>query len=162
MLEFTKNIDSAWALTVINNTRYIIGSIYVKLNYENAIDDVMKMLHEAEKLSKKYKALGVILSGDYNARHEAWGDTVHNKYGTQLVDKLDNAQFTIHTANTPTFRTENGSSVIDLIITSTRLSDRIKQCHTNEEVELYSGAPIRGHLPLLSKIVIPNQRHNQW
>ena len=154
----SKHMDSAWGLVVINNARYVVGSIYVKLNYDKAISEVLQMLNEAEKVSKKLKAAGVILAGDYNARHKAWGDTVNNQYGNELFDKIDASQFTVNTAKTPTFRTEKGSSVIDLFITSTRLADKVKHFRTDEEVELFSGAPIRGHLPLLSNLVIPNVR----
>ena len=47
----SNQIDSVWGLVVISNVRYIIGSIYLKLNYNNAISDVLKMLEEAEKMS---------------------------------------------------------------------------------------------------------------
>ena len=156
----SKQIDSVWGLVVISNVRYIIGSIYLKLNYNNAISDVLKMLEEAEKMSKKYKASGVILAGDYNARHGAWGDHVHNKYGNELFEKLDNTKYTICTSDTPTFKTENGSSIIDFFIVSSMLSDEMEKCKTDEEVELFSGAPLRGHFPLISKMVIKNARHN--
>ena len=118
------------------------------------------MLEEAEKVSKKMKATGVILAGDYNARHPAWGDTTHNQYGNKLFDKLDSSRFTIHTSDGPTFKTEKGSSVIDLIISSSRLSYKVKHIRTDEVVELYSGAPLRGHLPLLSNLVIQNMRRD--
>ena len=151
----SKNIDSAWALIVVNNKRYIIGSVYVKLNYNNAISDVLKMLHEAERISKKYKTLGVIVAGDYNARHESWGDRVNNRYGNKLFESLDNMHYTVHSANMPTYRKENGYSVIDLYITSTRLADKIGPVYTDEEVHLNNGAPLKGHLPLLCNIMQP-------
>ena len=148
----SKNMDSAWALIVANNNRYIMGSIYVKLNYGNAITDVLKMLNEAEKISRKYKALGLILAGDFNSKHMSWGDKVHNKYGNELFEKLDNMKYNIHSAKCPTYRTEKGYSVIDLYISSTQLSDKIGLCHTDEEVDLKNGAPLKGHLPVLCNV----------
>ena len=37
----TDNLDTVWALVVVGNTRYIVGNVYLKHHYENAISDVM-------------------------------------------------------------------------------------------------------------------------
>ena len=50
--QISKNIDSSWGLGVINNKRYILGSIYVKLEYNNAISEVIRMLDKAYTLMK--------------------------------------------------------------------------------------------------------------
>jgi hypothetical protein len=39
--EISKNVDSSWGLTVIRNKRYIVGSVYVKLNCPTAISDTV-------------------------------------------------------------------------------------------------------------------------
>ena len=52
----SKNIDTAWGLVSGGGIRYIVGSVYIKLNYKNAIPDLIKMLHTARKLSVKFKA----------------------------------------------------------------------------------------------------------
>ena len=77
----SKELDSTWGLAVIKNKRYIVGSVYVKLNYQKAISDTIQMLKAAQNLTKKLKACGVILSDDYNARHPMWGDAISNSYG---------------------------------------------------------------------------------
>ena len=159
--KLSRNIDSAWVLVVFNNTRYIIGSVYVKRNCNSAIADVVKMLNEAEQLTKTHKASGVILAGDFNARHSLWGNAVHNSYGNELVDKLDTFQFTIHAAKTPTFLQNQGHSNIDFFITSNSLIDMIECCHTDDEVELGSGAPFMGHLPVLSTLITPTNCPNK-
>ena len=148
----SKQIDSAWGLVIVNNRRYVIGSVYVKLNYNNGITDVLKMLNAADTYRKKVKAAGVILTGDLNARHTVWGDTMKNNYGNQLFERLDSNAFTIRYAPSPTFLSENGSSCIDLIIISNNLSRQVHTCYTDDEVELFSGAPTRGHVPLLTEL----------
>ena len=65
------NVDSCWGLVIANNKKFIIGSIYVKLDYPHAIKEVIKMLEKAVKLQKQLKATGVILAGDFNSRHLA-------------------------------------------------------------------------------------------
>ena len=72
--QISKNIDSAWGLGVINKKRYILGSIYVKLGYENAISDAIAMLDKAYLMMNKHKASAVILCGDFNAKHTEWGN----------------------------------------------------------------------------------------
>ena len=124
--KLSKQIDSAWCLTVINNKRYIIGSIYVKLNYHSAIEETVQMLEAAQNITTKLKAVGVILCGDFNARHPMWGDEISNQYGRQLVEKLDNTLFSIVTSNAPTFLCENGSSHINLMIMSNSVAGKWK------------------------------------
>ena len=58
----------------------------------------------------------------------------------------------IITSKTPTFLCENGSSFIDLMIISKNLVSKVETCYTDSEVELFSGAPLRGHVPLIMKL----------
>lgn len=151
-----KNIDCCWGLTVINNTRYIIGNVYVKLGNPSGIDDVISMLGKAQQMNTKLKSKGIILIGDMNARHQMWGDSTSNEYGRKLFEKLDQSQFSIMTADTPSFLCTNGSSCIDLVIVSNNIVNKINNITTDSEVELFSGAPMRGHLPVI--ISIANNR----
>ena len=148
--EVSKNIDASWGLAVIKKKRYILGSIYVKDNYNNAINDAIKMLNKAYTLKSKLKAVGVILSGDFNARHVAWGDRLNDGYGKQLFQQLDNNKFSISCSPTPTYLASNGSSYIDLTIMTNNLVEKMISCETDPIVELHAGAPFRGHVPLLT------------
>ena len=148
----SKNIDSAWGLVIVNNSRYIVGTVYCKLNHGPAIDEIIAMLKKAKSISAQLKVKGTILMGDMNARHEFWGDSTNNKYGQDLIAKLDFSEFSIISTKTPTFLTETGSSVIDLIIVSNNLTERVETPKTDDEVELFSGAPFRGHLPISTRI----------
>ena len=121
--QLSKNIDSAWAVTVIHNKRLIIGSIYLKLNYLEGIQEMITMLTKAQELQLKLKATGIILTGDLNTRHIAWGDSISNTYGRRLVELLDRTKFSILSANSPTFLSTNGCSCIDLMIVTNNLVD---------------------------------------
>ena len=79
--KLSRNIDSCWGLVVINNRRYIIGSVYAKLKYKPAIKEILSMLKAAHDKQAELKATGVILKGDFNARHLSWGDSLNNEYG---------------------------------------------------------------------------------
>ena len=147
--KLSKNIDSCWGLVIANNKKYIIGSVYVKLDYPPAISETIKMLEKAVLMQKELKAIGVILAGDFNARHLAWGDNKITKYGKDLADNLDDTKFTICTSEAPTFLCAGGgSSKIDMFIMTNSLADKMNTCETDEEVELWTGAPNRGHVPV--------------
>ena len=149
------NIDSCWGLILVHGKRYIIGSVYVKLDYNPAIPEILEMLKIAEQMQQKLKATGIILTGDFNARHRSWGDTVNCSNGKKLVESLDHSSYSICTSTTPTFLCVNSSgSFIDLAIISNRLVDSVSKCETNSEVELFSGAPKRGHVPLITEIIV--------
>ena len=153
--KLSTNLDSCWGLVVIEKKRYIIGSIYVKRDYNRAMSEVSTMLNAAEELQRKHKASGIILTGDFNARHFSWGDKLCDKYGNKLVEVIDNTKYTVCTSATPTFLAtkNNGSSIIDLFIVSNNLVESIQSCYTNEEVELHSGSPNRGHVPVIAEMV---------
>ena len=150
--KISKEIDSAWGLAIMNKKRYIVGSIYVKLNYQNAIKDTIALLNKASLTARQMKSCGVILSGDFNARHTVWGDSTTNEYGKLLFDQLDHQKFTVLTSTTPTFLCKNGSSHIDLLIVSNNIANQLNPCYTDEVTELFSGAPLRGHVPLLTTL----------
>ena len=150
--KISKNLDSAWCLAVINNQRIIIGNVYVKLNHHTAIQETIQMIQAAQVEGVKLKTCGIIVVGDFNSRHSLWGDTVNNDYGQQLVDQLDHTAYSIVNPSKPTFLCENGQSFIDLMIVSNTLVGKVKSTTTDDEIELFSGAPLRGHVPLIAEI----------
>ena len=158
--KLSRNLDSCWGLVVISKKRFIIGSIYVKLNHKPAITEVLKMLKAAEQKQTEHKAAGIILTGDFNARHLSWGDRINNYYGSNLAEALDSSKYSICTSNTPTFMCVNGSSYIDLNIVSNNLAEYVDSCKTDEGVELFSGAPIRGHVPLITELLLSSEQRS--
>ena len=144
----SKDIDSAWGLVCGKGFRYIVGSVYLKLSYNNAVKDLLLLLKESKVMCHKFGAKGVLLLGDFNARHQLWGDESNNKYGKELVENLSFQDFSIISSSEPTFLSSNGKSFIDFIITSVALEERVGDIKTDTEVELYSGAPLRGHVPI--------------
>ena len=150
--KISTEMDSAWGLVVVKNTRYIMGSIYVKRNYNKAIPELIQMLSEAHKSMIKMKAAGVLLFGDFNARHVTWGDTKNDVNGNALINQLDYAKFSICSSKSPTFLSVLGSSCIDFVIASNNMTDKIVSIKTDDEVELFSGAPRMGHIPVIFNI----------
>ena len=163
--EKSTEIDSAWAVAIINKKKYIVGSIYVKHHYPDAIKDALTILNHADMKRKSLKAQGIILAGDFNARHPAWGDSKTTSNGKKLFEQLDHTEFKICTAKSPTFLCVDGSSHIDLMLVSVNMVDKISAFHTDNIVELGAGAPDRGHVPLITslnecnpKIQVPKEK----
>ena len=157
--KLSTNIDSCWALVIIDNQRFIIGSIYVKHKYKPAFREIMIMLKAAEKRKVELKAKGILLFGDYNARHLSWGDFLNDDYGNKLVELLDHSLYSISIPKSPTFRCINalyGGSYIDFCIISNSVADLVNICITDDDIELYSGAPKRGHVPVITELVHTN------
>ena len=150
--EVTKEIDSVWSFVVVKNKRLIIGNIYAKHHYNNALEDIMKMLNEAQKKSIQLKAHGIILGGDFNSRHTLWHDKKIDANGRKLVELLDHTKFSIISSKSPSYLCIDGSSNIDLFIVSNNIARSIKSCKTDELIYLHSGAPERGHVPLIAEI----------
>ena len=148
----TKEIDSVWCFVVVKNKRYIVGNIYAKHHYKNALDDVIKMLKVAQNKSKQLKAHGIILGGDFNSRHTLWNDRKIDANGKKLVELLNHTEFSIISSKTPSFLCIDGSSNIDLMIMSNSIARKVKSCKTDDLVYLHSGAPERGHVPLITEI----------
>ena len=155
--KISNNIDSCWGLAVINKTRIIVGSIYVKRDYKPAIQETINMLKEAKNKQKELKAAGIILTGDFNARHQSWGDRLNDYNGKQLVELLDHSEYSVCASKTPTFlAADNANSLIDLFIISNNLADKVENCRTDESIELNSGAPRRGHVPVILELTKSN------
>ena len=125
---------------VINNKRYAIGTVYLKLEHANGVSDLLKMLDLARSCAIKYHASGPLLIGDLNARHTIWGDSSSYKYGNLLSEHLDPMEFSILAPEQPTFLAQNGSSKIDLGIVSNSLVGKISMPMTDNLANLYSGA----------------------
>ena len=149
--QLSKNIDTAWGLITGRGIRQIVGSVYLKLGYKDAVNDIVRMLAHAKSLGNKLGAKGTSVFGDFNARHLLWGDTLTNSYGMELANKLDFLDYALSSSNGPTFLSVNGNSHIDLLISSINTEQNFSALSTDPDAELFSGAPIRGHIPVLCK-----------
>ena len=94
---------------------------------------------------------GVLFLGDCNAGHCSWGDSICNPNGYLLLESLS-AEDNILKNGEATFMSSNGSSVIDLCIVSGRICTQVGfELTTDPNIELFTGAPQRGHIALIVK-----------
>ena len=89
----------------------------------------------------------LLFLGDLNARHTNWNDSPFNPHGVVLDAKLDLSVKMLNKGE-PTSLTCNGNSVIDLCLISGKISDQTFTLATDKEVELFTGAPNRGQIPV--------------
>ena len=94
---------------------------------------------------------GGIFIGNCNARNVAWGDNNDNLLGT-LLENYIGTDFAILNGPEPTFLAKNDSSVIDLINCCSSICDIPHRNSVDKDVELFSGAPNRGHIPVKVEI----------
>lgn len=86
----------------------------------------------------------VIVMGDFNARHENFGDHDSNTKGRALADFLDQSDYFRIQNTSPTFINSRGSSIIDHILISTPLIQYFD--HQGE----IGDTPVSDHLPLIA------------
>ena len=97
----------------------------------------------------------MLVLGDLNARHSNWGDHIRNNAGHIVDAMLTECSLSVHNLHgQPTFLCVNGHSTIDLLITSTSENNLIADQYTDDTVELFSGAPHRGHVPVITTLAL--------
>ncbi|KAF6040161.1 MAP3K7 [Bugula neritina] len=99
------------------------------------------------------KVDGLMLLGDLNARHESWGDHQQNRTGITLLDFIQRLNMeVVYKHDKPTFLCDNGSSYIDLFVATENIARHCKNQFTDDTVELFTGAPHRGHVPIITML----------
>ena len=131
-----------------NGKNYFVGNVYVKLDCLQGVKDMLQMLDHTQTLSQIHRCSGVILMGDFNARHQLWNDNCINSYGKYIESNFDWTKFCVHDPGRPTFLAKNGNSLIDFNISTTALDPYLRNTKTDNEAILFSGAPLRGHVPV--------------
>ena len=143
-------IDDVFAVFKLLSTTFMIGCIYIKPEQKHEIEILKNTLLKALAFKEKHKIQECIFMGDFNARHHFWGDHRYNDAGLSLCNFLTSNNLHVLNSKEATFTSINGgSSVIDLYISSGQISHLSVSTAVDYETELGSGAPDRGHYPVL-------------
>ena len=144
--------DMIVCIAKVGGIRYFLCSVYSPPNDKGKLQEVLNATNAIIDQMPILKVKGLMMFGDLNARHTTWGDHTHNSAGSVL------SEFTrakglnvIYKHKGPTFLCENGSSHIDLFIGSEGLESSVRNQYTDDTVELFTGAPRRGHVPVITK-----------
>ena len=146
-----KNHDSIWILTVVAGLKVIIGTAYLKPNETASMEKFIKQREKVVNLSHQHNLDEVLFLGDCNAGNCLWGDSICNPNGYLLLESVS-AEDNILNNRIKIFLSSNGSTVIDLCIVSGRIATQVGfELTTDPNVELFTGAPQHGHIPLIVK-----------
>ena len=107
----------------------------------------MDHLRGAREYAEAHRLEGLLFLGDLNARHTNWNDSTVNPNGNVLDGKLDSSVKILNKGE-PIFLACNGNSVNDLCLISGKITNQTFTLATDEDIELLTGAPNRGHLPV--------------
>ena len=149
-------IDAIFTTVSINNESSLIASCYCRpeISTTKSLKDLLNHLGNAWAWCKSKKVKSMLVLGDFNARNAAWGDTKNNARGKLLMEFVEkNDDVMLHSAGVKTFLHSAGGSVIDLSLTFGHLSSQVSSPWTEQCYTLFSGAPQKGHIPVLQNIV---------
>ena len=104
---YKDHLESVWCEISIDNRRILIGSVYVRPDDLVAMGILLKQLEEVDR---EYD--DVILTGDFNAKHQLWYNEGQNKLGVELADHLLSKDLVILNSEEKTFK----NSIIDLTL----------------------------------------------
>ena len=145
-----QDCDIIWCLININNSSVLVASAYTPPNNATKLMKLLNNINQAQAYAVRYKIKSILVFGDFNGRNLMWGDTKNNKHGHKLLEFVDKSNFMLCTPADKTFISpNNGGSVIDLLLGLGPITNTISNNWTDRSTDLFTGAPIRGHFPVL-------------
>ena len=121
----------------LGGNRYFTCSTDSPSNNLSKFTEIKETLRKVADQSTHLRVSGILLLGDQDAHREAWGDHNHNKAGESLLAfKTGLKVIYLH----------DELSYIYLLICSNNRVSKIQNQYTDSSIELFTGAPHRGHL----------------
>ena len=146
------NVAAIFAVATVLGRPMMFASVYS--SPDNNLSVLLKSIQEAWEFCKRNGVPVLHIMGDFNARGIPWGDKVFNQSGHLLDSFCNQHGADILSPLSNTFICVNGGSVIDLGLQFGGSGLAIDGPWTDEEdgLCLFTGAPARGHVPVLSSI----------
>lgn len=94
----------------------ILNISFVSIYIPHPSTSILNEIHEIlQHIPKPF-----LILGDFNCHHQAWGSSISNAYGNQLINIFDNLNLCVLNDGTPTRRTkpEENLSAVDLSIST--------------------------------------------
>lgn len=102
---------------------FCFESVHYFLMYVAPMSNILKYLNYVNDFIIKHKITNYVILGDFNARHISWCK-YNNRNGFTFQNFILNNNLILqNTPYIPTFENKNGTSTIDLIITSNNIVD---------------------------------------
>ena len=143
--------DAIFTIVTIKNIRILVCSVYIPPNATNELKLFLDQLQAVTGQLSHLKCSSLAVFGDFNARHSDWADKTNNKAGQMLSNYVNQSSLTILDRYTgDSFLCDTGGSRIDLAVVSNNLLQLVNDQFSDSDIELFTGAPNRGHLPIWS------------
>ena len=129
----------------ISNRPTLLIAVYI--HPQATINTLTAVLHHMSNVVQQHKAHNVIIVGDFNSRHPAWGDTCTSRTAPRILDFLSNNNMsTLNQIYIPSIPTRPSSgTIIDLIITN--------RCCCVSNIRIADDLNLRSdHQPLLTSL----------
>lgn len=117
--------------------------------------DFLARLQESIKTAKTQ----VLVTGDFNAHHTDWGSKTCNKRGEALSDLISGLGLVVsNEGNTPTFRNQNGTSIIYITIATPTLATKIADWKVLDTISLSD----HSYILYMISTVLPGKIEKTW
>ena len=147
------NIDAVWAQIKLNGRRILVGSVYCRpTDGSNLLNDLLKHMEKVLVYKQKHGYTSFMVYGDFNARHAEWGDHKTGVRGKSLKEFCEQNTLSVCSPFEQTFVCNTGGSVIDLLLVQGHICSKINSQWIEKRTELFTGAPRRGHYPVLHSV----------
>jgi len=147
------NTDAIWAQCKLDGRRILVGSVYCRpIEGTTHLKRLLGNLEKAMAFKDKHKFTSVMIYGDFNSRHTDWGDHKTEARGRSLKSFVEKSNLTICSPFENTFSCDTGGSVIDLLLVQGDISRKVDTQWIDKNINLFTGAPRRGHHPVLHTI----------
>ena len=124
------------------------------------LSKLLNNIQRAWKFCQNTNISGMAVFGDFNARSQQWGDKLQNPRGKLLVGFSHKNGCSVSAPPSNTFVMSNsngtqGGSIIDLSVAYGSSVSLLGDSWIDDSDihELFTGAPIRGHLPVIQHLV---------
>jgi len=146
---FSSPVESTFISFSWSGKTFIFGSVYLPQTNFVEIDNFLALLDKILLLDYD----GLIICGDFNAWHIAWGD-INNKRGRALLQGLNNRGLGVKKGNGPTRYGHDGQrdTYVDLVISN----------RGSELQEVNCGFQISDHVIINSAYTCTKRKPEQW
>lgn len=149
------DVDVLVSVVTIGKKRLLVCSVYSPPNDKKKLCKALKVFQDVNSARATYRCCSTLIVGDLNARHFNWNNKICNVAGKELEKFCtENSLAVVNCLKHNTFVCNEGGSQIDLVVMSDTDVGLIRNQSIDEEVELFSGAPTRGHLAVWTELMI--------
>ena len=147
-----EELDLVWCMAKVGSLNTLVASVYCPPINEDVgtLKKILSNMDNALKYGERNGIRNMLVLGDFNSRNINWCDIKTNNRGRVLLKHVNDTDYYLFTPVEKTFVCVNdGGSVIDLMVGHGEVADQVETSWVEKTTELYTGAPQRGHYPVI-------------